>query len=229
MSAPDLTSRYLHIREHILALEQNYHRPKQSVTLLAVSKKQSIEAISKLAHAGQKHFAENYLQEAVPKILALASADITWHFIGTVQTNKAKLISQHFDWVHTIRRQKDIEYLAKYRPADKPPLQICIQLKLDDAETKGGASEPIESLLECANQHANIQCRGLMGFPAPADHFEQQCHQFKNIRQTFADLQQHYPLLDTLCIGTSQDYAAAIKMNATMIRLGTVLFGQREG
>lgn len=224
-----LQERYAAIHSQIATLEQKYNRPLQSVMLLAVSKTQPSEKIHSLHALGHKDFGENYVQEALSKIAALKNLGINWHYIGTVQTNKAKDIAQNFSWVHTITRSKEIVALAKARPENLPPLQVCIQLKIDNSENKKGADfDAIDEIIATCQAHQQkITLRGLMGFAAMADNFDSQCQQFAQIQQSFIKYHQAHQM-DTLCIGTSNDYAAAIKMGATMIRIGTALFGPRE-
>lgn len=229
MSNPDLVRRFDELNHQIRHFEQQFQRPPHSVTLLAVSKGHSPQSIQALHQLGQKDFGENYVQEALEKISALSQFPINWHFIGTVQTNKAKLIAKHFHWIHTIRRTKDIITLAKYRSETQLPLQLCIQLKIDSSNSKEGASvSQLEDLFSCClNYPQKVQLRGLMGFPAQASEFAMQCQQFEPIAQAFIHYQNSFAI-DTLCIGTSHDFGAAIKMGATMCRIGTQLFGQRK-
>lgn len=229
MQNATLTQNFNLVTEKILCLEQEFYRPSNSVKLLAVSKNQSCDKILQLFQLGQQDFAENYPKEALQKISALSKYSITWHFIGTVQTNKAKLIACNFDWVHTIQRVRDIHSLCLHRPNHLSPLQACIQIKIDNAANKKGAALSDFNLLsETINQYPDkIQLRGLMGFAAKANDFKTKCEQFAEISSFFLTHKEQYAL-DTLSIGTSEDFDAAIKMQASMVRIGTALFGERK-
>jgi pyridoxal phosphate enzyme (YggS family) len=230
MSAAKLSNSFYSVTENISRLEQKYHRPKHSVMLLAVSKGQSVSSIQALYELGQRHFAQNYLQESLDKISSLQEKSIAWHYIGTVQTNKAKIIANNFDWIHTIQRPKEVQAICKHRSEEKLPIHACIQIKIDPIESKSGTTfEEVEKIIEVAKQYKNkILIRGLMGFPPPCADFIKQCDQYEIIKSKFSEFKQEYDF-DTLSIGTSGDYEAAIKMGATIIRLGTILFKDEKG
>lgn len=198
------------------------------VRLLAVSKRQSIEAIQAVAEMGQRDFAENICQEALPKIAALKQYELTWHFIGHVQANKTGAISQHFAWVHSVDREKIAQRLSNQRPSDLPPLNVCIQVNIDNEATKSGIDvADLESLAACIAKLPRIKLRGLMAVPKPVDDFTAQRQPFQRLREAFLNLNQLGYGLDTLSMGMSHDFRAAIAEGATMIRVGTAIFGAR--
>ena len=202
--------------------------PKDKVQLLAVSKAQSADKLRNAYLAGQRAFGENYVQEAINKQQELSDLDIEWHFIGPIQSNKTQLIAQHFDWVHSVDRLKIAERLSSARLSSLPPLNICIQINSSEESTKSGTSLADTITLARAIQALpNLTLRGLMAIPAPAKDFEAQRAQFKVVHDAFKSLQQQGFALDTLSIGMSEDYVAAIHEGATIVRLGSALFGAR--
>lgn len=201
----------------------------QQVSLLAVSKAQSANVVREAYNAGQRCFGENYLQEALEKQSELADLDIEWHFIGPIQSNKTQLIAQHFTWVHSIDRQKIAQRLSDARPAGLPPLQVCIQVNISGEESKGGVTpEELGDLATAISNMPYLKLRGLMAIPAPSDDVMIQTAQFQQVRQCYDALIAKGFALDTLSIGMSGDYPAAIAQGATIIRLGTALFGVRQ-
>jgi len=215
--------------DEIQNLENQYGRPDKRVTLLAVSKTRKLSEIEKLADQGQICFGENYLQEAIKKIQSLKHRNLEWHYIGRIQSNKTRQIATHFDWVHTIDRLKIAQRLNDQRPGDLKPLKICLQVNISGEETKGGVS--LEDLPELAFAVAGLprlELRGLMTLPATADDFDQQRHPFRAMQKTLDSLRQQGLDLDTLSMGTTNDYEAAIAEGATIIRIGTALFGPRQ-
>lgn len=212
------------IRENIAVAAQKYGRDLNLITLVAVSKNHSIEAIKAAAKAEQKDFGENRIQEAIPKIAALKTHNLTWHFIGRIQSNKAKLIAQNFDWVHSVTRTDIATLLNTHRPANLPPLNICIQMNLDAEESKDGiALDEIAPLIQIIAKLPNLKFKGLMIIPAPNKDFDQQFQTFKKLTDAAESLQ---PGLQ-LSMGMSDDYTAAIAAGATIIRIGTAIFGER--
>jgi len=212
-----------------LADAQARFQAAQPVTLCAVSKTQPAEAIRAAYHAGQTVFGENYLQEALTKQAQLNDCAIAWHFIGPIQSNKTQLIARHFDWVHSVDRLKIAQRLSDARPPALAPLNICLQVNISEEASKSGASG--QELLELAlniNQLPHLQLRGLMAIPAPCRDFEQQRDQFRQVRALFEHLNGHGLSLDTLSIGMSGDFAAAIAEGATLVRIGTAIFGARS-
>jgi pyridoxal phosphate enzyme (YggS family) len=205
-------------------------RPSGSVRLLAVSKTFGPEAVRQAHAAGQHAFGENYIQEAVDKIVALRDLPLEWHCIGPIQSNKTRLVAEHFDWVHSVDRLKIAQRLSEQRPAHLPPLQLCLQVNTDGGPTKSGARP--EDVLELARAVAalpRLVLRGLMTIPDPVDGFEAEValHQratalLEQVRAALA-----LPHLDTLSMGMTADLEAAIAAGSTMVRVGTAIFGSR--
>ena len=205
-------------------------RDPAGVHLLAVSKTQPAEAVEQAWHWGQRRFGENYLQEALEKKQALTHLpDIEWHFIGPIQSNKTRAIAENFDWVHSIDRLKTAQRLSAQRPSTLPALQVCVQVNIDDEATKAGVS--LTELPALAKQVAalpNLHLRGLMSIPAPNDDPQHQRATFARLRDALVSLQQQgLTQLDTLSMGMSGDLEAAIASGATMVRVGTDIFGAR--
>jgi len=212
-----------------MADAQARFQASQPVTLCAVSKAQSADAMRAAYDAGQTVFGENYLQEALTKQAQLDDCAIAWHFIGPIQSNKTQLIARHFDWVHSVDRLKIAQRLSDARPTELPPLNICLQVNISEEASKSGASG--QELLELAlniNQLPHLRLRGLMAIPAPCSDFTQQRDQFRQVRALFEQLNSHGLSLDTLSIGMSGDFAAAIAEGATLVRIGTAIFGARS-
>jgi pyridoxal phosphate enzyme (YggS family) len=209
-------------------------RSVDSVTLLAVSKGQSSAAIDAAARAGVENFGENFLQESLPKIESLRGRELCWHFIGRLQANKTRQVAENFAWVHTVDRLKIAERLSAQRPDHLPPLNVGLQLNVGGEASKGGvdASE-IAALAAAVRELPRLRLRGLMCMPPAEDSVERQRHWFRETRQVFDDLNErglgneHGMGLDTLSMGTSIDFEAAIAEGATMVRIGTAIFGPR--
>ena len=174
-------------------------------------------------------FGENYLDEAVGKIGQLADQGCCWHFIGAIQSNKTKHVAQHFHWAHCIDREKIARRLSDQRPEDMPPLNVCIQVNIDDESSKAGVipEQAATALADSIATLTNIRLRGLMAIPAPAATYEQQREPFARLRHLFEQLKQNHTGLDTLSMGMSNDIRAAIAEGATMVRVGTAIFGAR--
>lgn len=201
---------------------------RQNVSLLAVSKAHPSQAIREAYTAGQQLFGENYLQEAIQKQQELADLAIEWHFIGPIQSNKTQLIAQHFSWVHSIDRLKVAQRLNDARPTELPPLQICIQVNISQETTKGGVSpDELTQLATDIQALPRLTLRGLMAIPAPTTDLTQQRAQFKQVRQCYDALRAGGFALDTLSMGMSDDYPVAIEQGATIVRIGSALFGSR--
>ncbi len=203
-------------------------RERREVSLLAVSKTFGIDAVKQACAAGQTAFGENYIQEAVQKITALRHLNLQWHCIGAVQSNKTRLVAEHFDWVQTVDRLKTAQRLSEQRPAHLPPLQICIQVNADGGATKSGVLP--QDALALAQQVAalpNLRLRGVMSIPEPAPNFAAACAVFASIKAVFDDLKAAGLALDTLSMGMSADLEAAIQSGSTMVRVGTAIFGGR--
>lgn len=207
----------------------NHAKAGQTVDLVACSKGHSIIEIEQAAAAGLHQFAENYVQEALPKITALSPQHIEWHFIGPIQSNKCKEIANHFAWVQTIDREKVAQRLNDQRPASLPPLQVLIQLNLEQEKSKSGVTlDELPQLAETVSRLPRLQWRGLMAIPKQHHNPQAQQHVFKQIHHAFTTLKQRYPQLDTLSIGMSGDFQTAIEHGATMVRIGTAIFGPRR-
>ncbi len=202
---------------------------QENVRLIAVSKRQSVEKIRNLAAQGQIDFGENQLQEALEKISQLTDLQVKWHFIGTLQSKKCKIIATHFDWVQSVDREKVAIKLNEARPRSMPPLKVCIQVNYFKEPQKSGI-EPnhVFELAQTINELPNLQLRGLMILPPKETNPNKQASNFEEISAFYQQLKQQLPTMDTLSMGMSGDYKAAIKSGATMIRIGTSLFGNRE-
>lgn len=217
------------IHERIATAALRSQRLPASITLLAVSKQQSPSAVAELADSGHCDFGESYLQEALPKIEALRDRKITWHYIGQIQSNKTRPIAECFSWVHTVDRLKVAERLNEQRAESLDPLNICIQVKLADESGKGGA--PREQVLELARGVATLprlRLRGLMCIPPPCDQFDEQLAYFNQCAALMPMLRSNGIDLDTLSMGMSNDMDAAIAAGATIVRVGTAIFGERS-
>ena len=199
-----------------------------AVTLLAVSKAQTADKLRTAYLAGQRAFGENYVQEAINKQAELSDCTIEWHFIGPIQSNKTALIAQHFDWVHSVDRLKIATRLNEARPQNAAPLNVCIQMNSSDEDSKSGVD--IASLAILATEISampHLKLRGIMAIPAPTKDLAKQHAQFKIVADAFKNLQKQGFELDTLSIGMSDDYVAAIHEGATIVRIGSALFGLR--
>jgi pyridoxal phosphate enzyme (YggS family) len=204
-------------------------RPAEEIRLLAVSKKKPAEAILEAYAAGQRDFGENFVQEGVAKIAAVAKEDAVWHFIGHLQTNKTKAVAQHFQWVHTIDRLKIARRLSAQRPAETAALNICIEVNIDAEVSKSGvAVGEVAELAVAIADLPGLRLRGLMCLPAIREDFEAQRQPFARLRELLESLNRSGMQLDTLSMGMTADYAAAIREGATIVRIGTAIFGARE-
>nr|WP_255490360.1 YggS family pyridoxal phosphate-dependent enzyme [Xanthomonas sp. LMG 8992] len=196
--------------------------------LLAVSKTQPAEAVAALAAQGQRAFGENYVQEAAAKIAALAEAGLEWHLIGHLQSNKAELAATLFHWVQTVDRPKLVAALAKGRTAASAPLNVLIQVNIDDEASKHGCQpDAVDALAAAIAAQPTLALRGLMAIPAPWPEAERRIDAFARMHALFARLRAAHPQVDTLSMGMSGDFADAIAAGATMVRVGTALFGAR--
>ena len=217
-----------HVRARIATACQRAGRGVEEVTLLAVSKTFGADAVRAAAAAGQRAFGENYIQEGVEKIAALRDLGLTWHCIGTIQSNKTRLVAEHFDWVHTVDRLKIADRLSAQRPADRPPLNVCIQVNIDGGANKSGVA-PGEALALARAVAAlpQLKLRGLMSIPEIAPDFEAARAVHAGARALFDQLNADGLGLDTLSMGMSDDLEAAIAAGSTMVRIGTAIFGSR--
>ena len=208
------------------AIEAN--RDPAGVRLLAVSKKQPLSKIREAAAAGQRDFGENFVQEGVEKVESLVDLGLTWHFIGHLQSNKTRVVAENFDWVHTIDKLKTARRLSEQRPADLPPLNICLQVNVDDEDSKAGiAPADLPELAAACAGLPNLRFRGLMCLPAIRAGFEEQRVPFAALRELAERLRSAGIDTDTLSMGMTADYPAAIYEGATIVRIGTALFGAR--
>jgi len=224
-----ITNKLAQIHNDISVAEKRYHRTEGSVRLLAVSKTRSVDEIMSAINEGQRHFGENYCQEAIEKIEMIDQPDLIWHFIGPVQSNKTRQIACHFDWVHTVNRIKIAQRLNETRPEDLAPLNICVQVNISGEVSKSGISvDAVNDFINELDQFKRLKVRGLMSLPAPASDFDEQRKPFSILNHELQTLRLSRPDLDTLSIGTTQDMEAAIAEGATIVRIGTALFGPRN-
>lgn len=208
--------------------EKSQYR-NSDILVVAVSKTRTAAEI-RLAHAcGLVHFGENYLQEALPKMDALADLGLVWHFIGPIQSNKTNLIAQRFDWVHSVDREKIARRLNEQRPGELPPLQVCLQVNISGERSKSGIDvEALPELVRTVLTLPRLQLRGLMAIPAAETEPERQRETFSRVRAALNQLQALAPDMDTLSMGMSADMESAIAEGATLIRIGTAVFGPRK-
>jgi len=206
-----------------------YGRDPDSVRLIAVSKTQPVELIRTLAALGQQEFAENYVQEALPKLAALADLSLTWHYIGQLQANKTRVVAEHFHWVHTLDRERIAARLSEQRSVHAQPLNVCIQVRLADEPGKGGISKTeLAQLARRVVELPRLRLRGLMCIPPPREGFEAQRQLFAELAACARQLREQGMQLDTLSMGMSGDLEAAVAAGATCVRIGTAIFGERK-
>ncbi|MEL0027967.1 MAG: YggS family pyridoxal phosphate-dependent enzyme [Perlucidibaca sp.] len=212
----------------VRAAEQASARPSGCVSLLAVSKLQPAAAVRALRGHGQRAFGENYVQEALAKMAELDDLDIEWHLIGPLQSNKTREVATHFDWVHSLDRLKIAQRLSAQRPAGSPPLQVCLQVNIDDEDSKSGCSlSELPALAEAVAGLPGLRLRGLMTIPRPGN-----ARALADLAKTHADLLARLPAVttqyfDTLSMGMSDDLAEAVAAGSTLVRVGTAIFGAR--
>ncbi|MEZ5589799.1 MAG: YggS family pyridoxal phosphate-dependent enzyme [Gammaproteobacteria bacterium] len=227
--APNLVENLARVQQRIRTAEQRYGRTPNAVHLLAVSKTHPAEMVAAAAAAGQTCFGENYLQEAEGKIQALRTAGLEWHFIGPIQSNKTHRIAELFDWVHSVDRLKIARRLNDQRPAEQPPLNICLQVNISAEASKSGLSpDELPAVAAAVAQLPRLRLRGLMAIPAPTADFEQQRRSFQAVHQLQQQLQQTGLQLDALSMGMSDDLEAAIAEGSNWVRIGTAIFGPRQ-
>jgi len=230
IEATDIKANLTLVSQQIDQLVLQYKRKAGCVRLLAVSKTKPLSAIEAAYSAGQRAFGENYVQEAVDKYHALSHlADIEWHFIGPIQSNKSRLIAQTMDWVHSIDREKIARRLSEQRSADLPTLNVCIQINISGEDSKSGVSlSELGSMVDLIKGLPNLSLRGLMAIPAPQENHAAQCAVYAPLVEAFLELSKSDSMIDTLSIGMSGDLSAAIQSGSTMVRVGTAIFGARD-
>ena len=227
------------IRDNLQAVHQRIAeaakasgRSLDTLSLLAVSKTWPASAVEEAVAAGQRAFGENYVQEGVDKVRALRAQGLPpleWHFIGPLQSNKSRLVAEHFDWVHSVDRLKIGERLSLQRPSELGRLNVCIQVNISGESSKSGcAPEEVLAIGKALSVLPGLHLRGLMAIPEPAETFEAQMAPFLRLRQLFEQMQQAGLAVDTLSMGMSHDLEAAVAAGATIVRVGTAIFGQRE-
>jgi len=228
----DIAHNLAQVRNKISATATGCGRASEEVTLLAVSKTKPASAIAEAIDAGQRMFGENYVQEGVEKIRHFrekGTADLQWHFIGPLQSNKSRLVAEHFDWCHTVDRLRIASRLSEQRPAEMPPLNVLIQINISDENSKSGIA--LEELDQLADQVAvlpGLTLRGLMAIPAPESDYDRQFAVARQMAVAFEALKTRFPTVDTLSLGMTDDMAAAIAAGSTMVRIGTAIFGARD-
>jgi pyridoxal phosphate enzyme (YggS family) len=216
------------VRGRIEAACKASSRPADTVLLLAVSKTRDAAAVREAYAAGQGAFGENYIQEGVDKIQALTDLPLQWHCIGPIQSNKTRLVAAHFDWVHSVDRLKIAQRLSEQRPADKAPLQVCIQVNIDGGPTKAGvAPDAALALARKIQALPHLKLRGLMTIPEPAADFAAALAVHQHARSLFDALNTQGLEMDTLSMGMTDDLEAAVQAGSTMVRVGTAIFGKR--
>ncbi len=216
------------IRDLLAKSAAEAQRDPAAVKLLAVSKKQSVDKILEAARSGHRDFGENFVQEGLAKIEATSADDLVWHFIGHLQTNKTRDVAEHFDWVHTIDRQKTAERLSRQRPAELQPLNVCLQVNIDHEAAKSGISpDALPQLAQAVVELPQLRLRGLMCLPEMRASFDAQRQSFAKLRELAESLAESGIDTDTLSMGMSSDYRAAIAEGATIVRIGAAIFGPR--
>ena len=218
-----LATKYADIRARVEAAARD--RP---ATLVAVSKLQPASAVRELYQLGQQVYGENYVQEALEKMAALSDCAIEWHLIGPLQSNKCREVADHFDWLQTLDRAKLIAPLARHRPVGKAPLNVLLQVNIDDEESKSGvAPDAVAALAAAVAAEPALRLRGIMSIPKPWPDEEGRRAAFARLRVVFEDLQRLHPSVDTLSMGMSEDFELALREGASMVRIGSALFGAR--
>ncbi|MCK4743500.1 MAG: YggS family pyridoxal phosphate-dependent enzyme [Sulfuriflexus sp.] len=226
----DISQNITEVQQRIVAAAEAVNRDPVEITLLAISKTRPIEDIVAAITAGQQHFGENYLQDALAKITELENdyPNLEWHFIGAIQSNKTSDIAKHFSWVHTVERLKIAQRLNDQRPENLSPIQVCIQVNISNEESKAGI--PTEQVMALATEIAelpNLKLRGLMAIPAATKEPAEQRKAFAALRTLYEQLNQKGFALDTLSMGMSGDLEAAVAEGSTLVRIGTAIFGAR--
>ncbi len=219
----------LKIKQDIKDAEKKFNRNNNSVLLMAVSKTQSVENIVKAYEAGQRDFGENYIQESIAKIIELKDLDITWHFIGKIQSNKSKYIAENFDWIHSVDKISTLKKINDLRKNVEEKLNVCVQVNIDSEDSKSGIFvDEVEDFIIKASIFEKLKIRGLMAIPMYNPEHDSQYKTFAKIKNLFDSLIKKNYKLDTLSIGMSSDYYAAIEAGSTIVRIGTSIFGERK-
>lgn len=231
----ELMRRLEAVNQRIAEAEHRFRRKSGSVSLLAVSKTFPADAVAALAAHGQRRFGESYLQESLAKIAALrdwrdaAGDPIEWHFIAPIQANKTRAVAEHYAWVHGVDKLKTARRLNEQRPAELPALNVCIQVNVSGEASKAGTRfDELPSLAEAVAAMPRLRLRGLMTLPARVDGLERQREPFRLLRDAFERLRRDGLMLDTLSMGMSADLEAAIAEGATIVRVGSAIFGPRH-
>ena len=230
LTAPQFSpERLASVRARIEAAARRAGRDPAGIRLLAVSKQQPVEAVAAAADAGQREFGENYVREGIAKVEALRERGLTWHFIGQLQANKTREVAEHFQWVHTVDRERIATRLDAQRPHYAGPLDVLLQVRLEDEPGKGGAEAAgLPRLAEFVAGLPHLRLRGLMCIPPPAADEAGQRVPFARLRELLEDLNRRGHSLDTLSMGMSGDLEAAVLEGATLVRIGTAVFGPRD-
>lgn len=224
-----VTENYRKIQDLLAKAAAEAGRPADQIRLLAVSKTKPVEAILEAAAAGQRDFGENFVQEGLEKIRKCGRDDLVWHFIGHLQSNKTRLVAEHFHWVHTVDRLKIARRLSEQRPRQAQALNVCIEVNIDAEPSKSGvAPKDVAALAHAIAPLPGLRLRGLMCLPAIRQGLEEQRRPFARLRELLTVLNDEGLQLDTLSMGMSADYAAAIHEGATIVRVGTAIFGARD-
>ncbi|ARN73724.1 YggS family pyridoxal phosphate-dependent enzyme [Oceanicoccus sagamiensis] len=227
--SPSIPLNIAKLQQRIAEAEQKYQRKPGSVQLMAVSKTRPAAMIREAAAAGVTEVGENYLQEALDKQQELADLKLNWHFIGPIQSNKTRAIAEHFDWVHSVDRLKIAQRLNDQRPAAMAPLNICLQVNICDEPSKSGLGlTQLEDLAEQLVALPNLSLRGLMAIPRATDDITEQRRAFALLSKALDQLQPKYPSMTVLSMGMSKDMDAAIAEGASIVRIGTDIFGPRQ-
>ncbi|WP_437748697.1 YggS family pyridoxal phosphate-dependent enzyme [Enterobacter mori] len=228
----DIAHNLAQVRDKISAAATRCGRASEEITLLAVSKTKPASAIAEAIAAGHRAFGENYVQEGVDKIRSFqeqGNSDLQWHFIGPLQSNKSRLVAEHFDWCHTVDRLRIATRLNDQRPAEMSALNVLIQINISDENSKSGiALSELDALAEVVAALPRLTLRGLMAIPAPESSYERQFAVAQQMAVAFEALKARYATVDTLSLGMSDDMEAAITAGSTMVRIGTAIFGARD-
>lgn len=217
------------VRSEVRRLEKLHNRPTGSVSILAVSKTKPADLVRAASDADQLSFGENYVEEGIEKRQSIGNEQLDWHYIGAIQSNKTRLLATHYNWVQSVDRAKIATRLAEQRPTGLPPLNVCIQINIDDEPSKSGcAPDAAAALAALIQTHERLTLRGVMAIPAPSAHIDEQRKSCAALASIYQQLQIDHPGMDTLSVGMSSDMEAAIAEGSTMVRIGTAIFGPRD-